>query len=255
VIPEGRGPAAADEVAVGEEVLDRLGVDIGDTLEVEGAGNGQALRVVGSYVQAGENDPGSGALLTPEGFTTLEGEDRDSGVLVRFARDVDSDAALARLRELGDQVEVTRAGDAMPSNIDNVDELGALPAVLAAFLALLATVAAAHALVSTTRRRRHDFALLRVLGFVGRQARRTMRWQALTVAAVGLLVGVPVGIVAGRRLWSALAHAIGVVDDWSLPWLMVALAVAVTVGVAVLLAIPPGRMATRVPPGRVLRTE
>jgi predicted lysophospholipase L1 biosynthesis ABC-type transport system permease subunit len=143
----------------------------------------------------------------------------------------------------------------MPSNIDNVDELGALPAVLAAFLALLATVAAAHALVSTTRRRRHDFAVLRVLGFVGRQARRTVRWQALTVAAVGLLVGVPVGIVAGRRLWSALAHAIGVVDDWSLPWLMVALAVAVTVGVAVLLAIPPGRMATRVPPGRVLRTE
>ncbi|MGH9234288.1 MAG: ABC transporter permease [Acidimicrobiales bacterium] len=255
VIPEGRGPAAADEVAVGQEVLDRLGVDIGDTLEVEGDGNGQALRVVGSYVQAGENDPGSGALLTPEGFTTLEGEDRDSGVLVRFARDVDSDAALARLRELGDQVEVTRAGDAMPSNIDNVDELGALPAVLAAFLALLATVAAAHALVSTTRRRRRDFAVLRVLGFVGRQARRTMRWQALTVAAVGLLVGVPVGIVAGRRLWSALAQAIGVVDDWSLPWLMVALAVAVTVGVAVLLAIPPGRMATRVPPGRVLRAE
>ena len=106
---------------MGEEVLDRLGVDIGDTLEVAGDGNGQALQVVGSYVQAGENDPGSGALLTPEGFTTLEGEDRDSGVLVRFARDVDSDAALARLRELGDQVEVTRAGDAMPSNIDNVD--------------------------------------------------------------------------------------------------------------------------------------
>jgi predicted lysophospholipase L1 biosynthesis ABC-type transport system permease subunit len=194
-------------------------------------------------------------LLTPGGFKTLQGEDRDSGVLVRFAPDVDTAAALARLRQLGDQVEVTRAADAMPSNVDNVDELGALPAGLAAFLALLAAVAAAHALVSTTRRRRHDLAVLRVLGFVGRQVQRTMRWQALTVAAVGLLVGVPAGIIAGRRLWSALAEAIGVVDDWSFPWLLVLLAVPVTVAVAVLLAIPPGRMATRARPGRVLRAE
>lgn len=255
VIPEGRAPAAPDEVAVGEEVLDRLGIDVGDTVEVERGGNGEALRVVGSYVHAGENDPGSGMLLTPGGFTTLQGEDRDSGVLVRFAPDVDTAAALARLRQLGDQVEVTRAADAMPSNVDNVDELGALPAGLAAFLALLAAVAAAHALVSTTRRRRHDLAVLRVLGFVGRQVQRTMRWQALTVAAVGLLVGVPAGIIAGRRLWSALAEAIGVVDDWSFPWLLVLLAVPVTVAVAVLLAIPPGRMATRARPGRVLRAE
>ena len=42
-------------------------------------------------------------------------------VLVRFARDVDSDAALARRRGSVIKVEVTRAGDAMPSNIDNVD--------------------------------------------------------------------------------------------------------------------------------------
>jgi len=118
-----------------------------------------------------------------------------------------------------------------------------------------AAVAAAHALVSTTRRRRHDLAVLRVLGFVGGQVRSTVRWQALTVAAVGLVVGVPAGVIAGRRIWSTLAGAIGVVDDWSFPRLTVVVAVPVTVAVAVLLAIPPGRAAARVSPGRVLRAE
>jgi hypothetical protein len=255
VVPEGRVPTAPDEVALGGDVLDRLGIDVGDTLEVDRDGDGVALRVVGSHLQPAEDDANSGMLLTPEGFELLDGEDGDSGVLVRFAPGADADAALERLREVGGQVDVTVPADDAPSNVDNLDEIGALPVVLAAFLALLAAIAAVHALVSTTRRRRHDLAVLRVLGFVGGQVRSILRWQALTVAAVGLVVGVPAGVIAGRRIWSALAGAIGVVDDWSFPWLTVVIAVPVTVGVAVLLAIPPGRAAARVSPGRVLRAE
>jgi putative ABC transport system permease protein len=90
---------------------------------------------------------------------------------------------------------------------------------------------------------------------VDAQMRSTLRWQALTVVAVGLLVGVPSGIIAGRRIWSALAGAIGVVDDWNFPWLIVVIAVPIALGVAALLAILPGRAAARVPPGRVLRTR
>jgi ABC-type antimicrobial peptide transport system permease subunit len=176
-------------------------------------------------------------------------------VLVRFAHDVDTDTALARLRGLGEDVDVTGADDDAPSNVDNLDELGALPAALASFLALLAAIALAHALASTPRRRRHDLAVLRVLGFVGAQMRSMLRWQALVVVALGLLVGVPSGIFAGRRIWSALAGAIGVVDDWSFPWLTVVIVVPVALGVAALLAILPGRAAARVPPNRVLRTR
>jgi hypothetical protein len=259
VVSEGRVPIAPDEVALGDAVLDRLDIDVGDPLEVDPDSDGPALRVVGSHLQPAEDDANSGMLLTPEGFELLDGEDGDSGLLVRFRPDVDTDRALARLREagdqVGDQVEVIVAADDAPSNVDNLDELGALPVALAAFLALLAAVAALHALVSTTRRRRYDLAVLRVLGFVGGQLRSTVRWQALTVAAVGLLLGVPAGVIAASRIWSALTEAIGVVDDWSFPWLTVVVAVPVTVTVAVLLAIPPGRAAARVSPGRVLRAE
>jgi FtsX-like permease family len=252
VLLEGRAPLAPDEVALGGEVLDRLRVDVGDTVE---AGDGLALRVVGQHLQPAEDNANSGMLLAPEGFAALEGEEGDLGLLVRFAPDVDAGAALDRLRDIGDQVEVTVAADDAPSDVDNLDELGTLPVALAAFLALLATVATAHALVSATRRRRHDLAVLRVLGFVSGQVRSTLRWQALTIAAVGLLVGVPAGVIVGGRIWSALAGAVGVVDHWSFPWLTVVLAVPAALGVAVLLAIPPGRAAARVSPGHVLRAE
>jgi hypothetical protein len=258
VLAQGRAPAAPDEVALGDEVLDRLGLDVGDTLEVDRDGEDVTLRVVGRHLQPAEDDANSGMLLTPQGFEALaseEDEEGDHGVLVRFAPDVDTDMALARLRDVGDQIDVTGANDDAPSNVDNLDELGALPADLASFLALLAVIAVVHALVSTPRRRRRDLAVLRVLGFVGAQMRSTLRWQALTVVAMGLLVGVPSGIIAGRRIWSALAGAIGVVDDWSFPWLTVVIVVPVALGVAVLLAILPGRAAARVPPGRVLRTR
>jgi predicted lysophospholipase L1 biosynthesis ABC-type transport system permease subunit len=255
VLAQGRAPAAPDEVALGGAVLDDLGLDVGDTLKVGRDGEEVTLRVVGRHLQPAEQDANSGMLLAPEGFEALEGDEGDHGVLVRFAPHVDTEMALARLRDLGDEVDVTGANDDVPSNVDNLDELGALPAVLALFLALLAVIAVAHALVSTPRRRRHDLAVLRVLGFVGAQIRSTLRWQALTVASVGLLVGVPSGIVVGRRIWSALAGAIGVVDDWSFPWVIVVITVPVALGVAVLLAILPGRAAARVPPGRVLRAR
>jgi hypothetical protein len=255
VIPEGRPPVAPDEVALGDRALERLDVEVGGTVEVERVSERVVLRVVGTFLRPGVDDASSGMLVTPQGFKGLEGEDEDGGALVRFAPDVDQDVALDRLRALGDRVDVTPAGEELPSNVDNLDELGALPSVLAAFLALLAAIATVHGLVSTTRRRRRDLAVLRVLGFVGGQVRSTLRWQALTVAAVGVVVGVPAGVIAGRRIWAALAEAVGVVDDWSFPWLTVVIAATVAMAVAVLLAIPPGRAAARMAPGRVLRSE
>jgi FtsX-like permease family len=251
VLVDGRAPGAPDEVTLGGEVLHRLGADVGDTVE---AGEGVRLRVVGQYLQPAEDSANSGMLLTPEGFEAVAESDQ-SRVLVRFAPDADTVAALERLRNMGEQVEVTAAVHDAPSNIDNLDELGALPAALAVFLALLATISAVHVLVSTTRRRRRDLAVLRVLGFGSGQLRGTLRWQALTVAAVGSVIGVPAGVIAGRRIWSALASSVGVVDDWSFPWLTVALVVPLALGVAVVLAIPPGRAAARLSPGRVLRAE
>ena len=67
-----------------------------------------------------------------------------------------------------------------------------------------------HLLVTSIRRRRRDLAVLKVVGFVPGQLRRTILWQANTITVVALLLGVPVGTVIGRGVWLLFAHQIGV---------------------------------------------
>lgn len=37
-----------------------------------------------------------------------------------------------------------------------------------------------------------------------------MAWQATVMAAIAVVVGVALGVVAGRRLWDLFAHQLGV---------------------------------------------
>jgi hypothetical protein len=60
-------------------------------------------------------------------------------------------------------------------------------------------------------KRRRDTGLLKVLGFVRRQTAFAMSWQTTTVAVVGLVVGLPLGIAAGRLGWDLFAGYVGFV--------------------------------------------
>ena len=84
------------------------------------------------------------------------------------------------------------------------------------------------------------------------------RWRSFLLLALlaGLAGGVTLAAFAGsRRADTSFDRLLGVVDDWSFPWLTVVIAATAALAVAVLLAIPPGRAAARMAPGRVLRSE
>jgi divalent metal cation (Fe/Co/Zn/Cd) transporter len=72
---------------------------------------------------------------------------------------------------------------------------------------------------------------------------------------IGLVVGVPLGIVAGRLLWDLFATNIYVVPSPTVPALAI---VAIALGALVLgnlVAAIPGRIAARTPAALLLRTE
>jgi putative ABC transport system permease protein len=80
-------------------------------------------------------------------------------------------------------------------------------------------------------------------------------WQALTIGAVALVLGVPLGLIAGRGAWWAATHPIGVATDISRP-----LAALVTVALGTLLAAAVLATAVawgsgRTTPAAALRTE
>ena len=88
-------------------------------------------------------------------------------------------------------------------------------------MAVLLAAAVANALVVAVRRRRHDLAVLRTLGFTTGQVVRTVLWQATTVGAVAVIVGIPLGVIVGRWTWTLLADRLGTCRNrWcrSPPW-------------------------------------
>ena len=65
-----------------------------------------------------------------------------------------------------------------------------------------------------TRRRRRDFAVLRSIGLTRRQVRSTISWQASTLTAVALGLGIPLGIVCGRMAWGCSPASSGSCPSW-----------------------------------------
>ena len=112
-----------------------------------------------------------------------------------------------------------------------------------------------HLLVVSVARRRREIGLLKVLGFVNSQVGSVVAWQATTLAAIGIIVGAPLGVVIGRVVWRAFANNLGAVPVSVVPiWFLVALLAGVVI-VANLIAIGPALVATRSKPKELLRAQ
>ena len=67
--------------------------------------------------------------------------------------------------------------------------------------------------------------------------RATVAWQATTVAAIGLLVGLPLGVLLGRFAWNLFATELGVVPEPVAPAVSAFLVIPATLLLANLVAL------------------
>jgi hypothetical protein len=241
-------PVADDEIVVGSRVAERLELRPGDTVDV---GDGVAT-VVGIAIGPSTNgEPlGDNVVLTPVRLAADGESAAFREALVRLGPGVDPASAVAAL---GARYELTVRQP--PAEVANVGELGRLPAGLAALLAVVALAGLVHALASTVRRRSRELAIVRAIGFTPRQVAGTVTVTAVTTVAIGLVVGVPLGLAAGRLGWWAVADAIGVAGDAVLPgWVVLAVIVGAPV-LATAAALGPARRAARLRPADLLTGE
>jgi hypothetical protein len=251
----GHEPRSAGEVALGRATLRRLGRGLGEVVPVEGPGGPRSLRIVGTVLLPGASSDmtmSNGAVLTLDGLRAVARNVRPGQFLVEYAPAVDRQAAYASLRrDFGPTV--LRA--APPEEVENLRRVSGLPFLLAALLAVLGAATLGHLLVTSVRRRRRDLAMLKTLGFVRRQVSATVAWQATTLATLALLIGLPLGVAAGRWAWLALNAGLGSAAGPVTPALAVLAVVPVTVLVANLVAALPARAAAATRPAVVLRSE
>jgi ABC-type antimicrobial peptide transport system permease subunit len=172
--------------------------------------------------------------------------------LLRFAKG--SDGMVAR-NEVGKEYSAAISYPITPSNLVNFGEAVNFPLIFGLMLILFGVMTLVHVLVVSVARRRREVGLLRALGFVRRQIAYTVWWQTMTIAVVGLVVGIPAGIGVGRAIWQEFAGSLGVLPESIVTkWVIVAVA-AGTLIVASALAVVPAVAAARPRPGYLLRSE
>jgi ABC-type lipoprotein release transport system permease subunit len=260
----GRRPMAPDEIMLGSRTMASLHTHIGGTIKGDVAETGHVVsyRVVGTAVFPTLSDSlglGKGVAITVDALvgSLPSGEAPPANqALFKLRQGVNHASALRdlshRFSALGPYA-VQRPDK--PVDLVNFGRVQNLPLVLAGLLGALAAMTLTHLLVSSTRRRRRELAVLKTLGFAPRQVQRAVASQATTLALLAVGLGVPVGIVVGRWAWMLFAHQLGIVVVSAVPAVVLVLLIVGTIVVANMVAFVPGRIAAKIRPASVLRTE
>lgn len=269
----GHLPVADDQIGLGETVMRQVGAHVGSLVHVSvstlsGGKRTVTFRVVSQVsfpVLGGAVSLGSGAVMTLAGYEhalcprssgraacidTVLSTSNGGGILVRFVPGPRGDAAINHYL---DSYRSTAALAVTPTSLINFGEAVNFPLIFGAMLAVVGAATLAHLLVVSVARRGREIGLLKVLGFVNRQVAGAVAWQATTIALFGIIIGIPLGVAAGKATWNAFANNLGAVPVSVVPiWLVGALIAGVVV-VANLLAIGPALVATQSTPARLLR--
>lgn len=264
---EGRAPAGPDEIVLGTNTLRQVHRAVGQTVEVQLPGGTRTMRIVGRAVfpslgmgyftrtDLGEGAATTAAVLVPPDVPA----GRYNFFLIRLAPGARRGPAMARVGEAALAVGCPSGQcpslTPRPADIDNYARVRSTPLLLAGLLALLAASAIGHTLVTSVRRRRRDLAILKTLGFVRRQVSAVVAWQATTLVGLALVIGMPLGLGAGRWGWVLFARQLGIAAETVLPLVGVVITVPAAVVVANLIAAVPARIAARTSPAAVFRSE
>jgi hypothetical protein len=267
----GHGLESTGQVVLGAVTLAQLQKHLGDTVEVKsGTSVSTRLRVVGTMAMptlGSGLEMGTGALVSDQLLPAIDRNPFDdpipgpNAILVRLRNGFNRSAELRSLNKIAQATSntanfgVTVTWVLRPAEIVNYRSLGATPVYLGAGLAVGAVAALGLTLIASVRRRRRDLALLKTLGFTGRQLAATVAWQSTIAVVIGTIVGVPLGIALGRWLWDLFARNIHAVPAPSVPSLLVMLIAVGAIALANVVAFLPGRVASSTPTALLLRSE
>ena len=269
----GHGLQSPDQVVLGASTLRSLHKQVGDTVQVRIHGEKPVrLTIVGTatlppigVVGSSHLEMGTGAMLS---YRIIPAPARNlfetntpgpNAILVRTKGGA-SPAALASLQSIGRKTDIASNGGSVfgvlrPAEILNYGSLGTTPLLLGATLAAGAAAALGITLVTSVRRRRHDLAILKTLGFTRGQLAVAVAVQASVAAVIGCVVGIPVGIALGRVLWDLFATDINAVPAPTVPGGTVLVVGVLALALAILVAMIPGRLAARTTTSQLLRAE
>jgi hypothetical protein len=270
---DGRLPRGDQDIMLGAATLRGVRAGAGDKVQVTvndpvtGAARTTPLRVTGraSFAPSfGTGGFGSGAALTvsallhaqcPDGGPACLRKARQGLIYSVLVHAVPGPSGAAALARYTSKYHALVADPEQPTELINFGESVSFPLLFGVALSLFGAATLIHLLLVSVRRRRSEAGLLKVLGFVRRQLAAVVIWQATAMILVGVVAGVPLGIVAGKVAWRLFATSFGVVPVAVVQAVPLVLLAVAALAAASLLAVLPALLAGRARPADLLRAE
>jgi putative ABC transport system permease protein len=235
-------------------LAERLGLRAGDELTVPSqAGTPLALRVAGIVERS---IPGSGGESLLVGWTDAArlGVAGADAFAVRFAADAPA-SARDQLRSVAstyalDDVSLDRIRGAID---DELGRIFGLFDALAAVAVLIAALGIVNTLTMNVIERVREIGILRAAGMTRRQVWRSVVVEAGILGLAGAILGIVLGLLVGGVMVVLAGGRPDVAAG--IPWQAVGLTVLLGVAVAMLSAVYPARLASRLPIARAVQYE
>ncbi len=261
---EGRAPAAAGEVVLDADTVEKTGYGVGDTVSLLTPGPRIDAELVGVFTY-GEHGGLAGASMAAFDVATAQDlllePDRFTAVAVAAGSDTThADLAEVVAAELGTGYDVkTRQEQAADMATALEDGLGFINTFLLAFAGValfVGTFLILNTFSMLVAQRTRELALLRALGARRRQVTRAVLLEALVLGVLGSTTGLAVGVLLAHGL-RALFGQLGLTLDGGLVFSLSTVLWSYAVGVVVTLlaAYLPARRASKVPPVAAMRSE
>ncbi|SFL72448.1 ABC transporter permease [Geodermatophilus ruber] len=233
----------AGEVLLPEWMADSWAVTDGSPLELTGPGGGLSLRA-----QVIAEGP---LLLTAAELTALVPDATVGQLWLRLDDAGDPaavvDAVTATVGTAVTDAQVTGVVSLREQMNEVLDMLLLVVTGLLGVAVVIALIGVGNTLALSVVERRQENGLLRALGLTRRQLRGLLAWEAVLVSGVAAVLGVVLGGIYGLTgTASALGMTGGVVV--TVPWLQVAVIVAVATVAGLLASVLPARRAARTSP-------
>jgi putative ABC transport system permease protein len=251
--------AVAPVAVIGEPMAEIIGAETGDRIEIETRSGVKTVEVIGvdrtlvadgQYVWLPLSTAADFHQAALDYALWVDATDDDPGFVDAVAADLGAGLSAAGYRPRTflhhEELATARAEDRVV--VTAIMVLG-LPIVAIAMIGLVS------AMTTSMLERTREIGILRSLGASKRHLRSLLRAEGIAVAALGWVVGIPVGYVLARVIvWQfgrAMHTSLGLIFPW---WLAPAALVLVVIAARLTLRLPM-RRAVRMPPATALRYE
>ncbi len=231
-------------VAISAQTAQQRGFRLGDTIPLKLQGSTVLVKVVALFGRAVALP--ANYLVTPDTLVKGGLAPLDSILFVTKQPGARADAVRSAMNHIIADLPTVTVQDPGQFAEQQREQINLFLYFIYALLGLAVVIAVlgiVNTLALSVIERTREVGLLRAVGLSRRQLRLMVRLEAVIVAVLGAVLGVAMGLVFGVALQRAIADE--GIDVLAIPWLQLALFVALAAVAGVLAALLPARRAAR----------